>query len=492
MTTPFFIYNEFMNFIFTNKGFFLGLLIALIVLILPGPDGLSYEAQKTAALFLLMGTWWATEAVPVAVTALVPLAFFPLLGIVDIQSAANPYANKIVYLFLGGFLIATAIQKWDLHKRIALFVLNNAGSNGASLILGFMATAAIISMWVMNTATTIMLLPIGLAVITVVKETVKGLSEKEVESFQLALLLGIAYGATIGGMSTLIGTGPNGMLAAFMADNYNLDISFTDWMKVGVPLSAVMLPCSWLILTKVIFKVNFETSKETITLLSEMKEELGILNGAEYKVLLVFILTAAAWMFRTLLDDLWFLTGLSDAGIAMIASLALFLIPSGDQVKKGPLLEWTDAQENVPWGLLVLFGGGLSLANAVQTTGLAVWIGNLLPEGINLVLLVVMVVTMILFLTELTSNLATTATFLPVVAAVAIQSDFNPILLTAAVGLAASCAFMLPVATPPNAIVFGSGLIRVPQMARAGFLINILGIIVVSFISVVSVPYFLL
>ena len=228
-----------MNFVFTNKGFFLGILIALIVLILPSPDGLSYEAQKTAALFLLMGTWWATEAVPVAVTALVPLAFFPLLGIVDIQSAADPYANKIVYLFLGGFLIATAIQKWDLHKRIALFVLNNAGSNGASLILGFMTTAAIISMWVMNTATTIMLLPIGLAVITVVKESVKGLSEREVESFQLALLLGIAYGATIGGMSTLIGTGPNGMLAAFMADNYDLDISFTDWMKVGVPLSAV-------------------------------------------------------------------------------------------------------------------------------------------------------------------------------------------------------------------------------------------------------------
>ena len=241
------------------------------MLILPSPDGLSDEAQKTAALFLLMGPWWATEAVPVAVTALVPLAFFPLLGIVDIQSAANPYANKIVYLFLGGFLIATAIQKWDLHKRIALFVLNNAGSNGASLILGFMTTAAIISMWVMNTATTIMLLPIGLAVITVVKETVKGLSEREVESFQLALLLGIAYGATIGGMSTLIGTGPNGMLAAFMADNYDLDISFTDWMKVGVPLSAAMLPCSWLILTKVIFKVNFETSTETITLLSEMK-----------------------------------------------------------------------------------------------------------------------------------------------------------------------------------------------------------------------------
>ena len=388
-------------------------------------------------------------------------------------------------------MIATAIQKWDLHKRIALFVLEYAGSNGASLIFGFMLTAAVISMWVMNTATTIMLLPIGLAVITVVKETVNGLSEKEMESFQLALLLGIAYGATIGGMSTLIGTGPNGMLAAFMADNYDLDISFVDWMKVGVPLSVIMLPCSWLILTRVIYKVEFETSQETKDLLTSMKQELGKFNGAEFKVFVVFVLTALTWMLRTVLDDINGLQGLSDAGIAMISALFLFLLPSGDKEKRGALLEWKDAQEHVPWGLLVLFGGGLSLANAVQATGLAVWMGNLIPQGISIALIVILIVTMIIFLTELTSNMATTATFLPVVAAIAIQSDFNPMLVTAAVALAASCAFMLPVATPPNAIVFGSGLIRVPQMAKAGFLINVLGILVVSFVAVVSVPYFL-
>ena len=480
-----------MSLIKENFGFLLGVTAAIVVMLLPTPEGLTPEAHKTAALFLLMGVWWATEAVPVAVTALVPLALFPMLGIVDIQSAANPYANKTIYLFFGGFLIATAIQKWDLHKRIALFVLEYAGSNGASLILGFMLTAALISMWVMNTATTIMLLPIGLAVITVVKETVKGLSDQEIESFQLALLLGIAYGATIGGMSTLIGTGPNGMLAAFMADNYDLDISFVDWMKVGVPLSAVMLPSSWLILTRLIFKVEFETSQETKNLLSTMKQELGKFEGAEFKVFVVFVLTALTWMLRTVLDDINGLEGLSDAGIAMISALFLFLLPSGDKVKRGALLEWKDAQENVPWGLLVLFGGGLSLANAVQATGLAVWMGNLIPQGISIVLIVILVVTMIIFLTELTSNMATTATFLPVVAAIAIQSDFNPLLVTAAVALAASCAFMLPVATPPNAIVFGSGLIRVPQMARAGFLINVLGIMVVSFVAAVSVPYFL-
>ena len=480
------------NFLIDNKGFGLGVALALLVLAVPAPEGLSIEGQRTAAIFLLMGAWWATEAVPVAVTALVPLALFPLLGIVDIQNAADPYANKTIYLFFGGFLMATAIQKWDLHKRIALFVLQNAGSNGASLIFGFMLTAALISMWVMNTATTIMLLPIGLAVITVVKSTVKYLSDEEIEAFQLALLLGIAYGATIGGMSTLIGTGPNGMLAAFMADNYNLDISFVDWMKVGVPLSAVMLPCSWLILTKVIFKVNFETSSETKELLSSMKEELGELKGPELKVLIIFFITALAWMFRTVLDNFSFLNGLSDAGIAMVSALFLFLVPSGNRDKKGPLLEWKDAQENVPWGLLVLFGGGLSLANAVQATGLAIWMGSLIPQGVSLALIVILVVALIIFLTELTSNMATTATFLPVVAAIALQSNFNPLLVTAAVALAASCAFMLPVATPPNAIVFGSGLIRVPQMAKAGFLINILGITVVSLVAVFSVPYFLL
>ena len=222
------------------------------------------------------------------------------------------------------------------------------------------------------------------------------------------------------------------------------------------------------------------------------KEELGRFDGAEFKVFIVFVLTALTWMLRTVLDDIKGLEGLSDAGIAMISALFLFLLPSGDKEKKGALLEWKDAQENVPWGLLVLFGGGLSLANAVQATGLAVWMGNLIPQGISIVLIVILVVTMIIFLTELTSNMATTATFLPVVAAIAIQSNFDPLLVTAAVALAASCAFMLPVATPPNAIVFGSGLIKVPQMARAGFLINVLGIMVVSFVAAVSVPYFLL
>tara|TARA_Y100000590_G_scaffold78039_2_gene86703 strand:+ start:23842 stop:25329 length:1488 start_codon:yes stop_codon:yes gene_type:complete len=492
--------------ILDNIGFYLGLVSLGLVLSMPTPEGLSIEGHRTAALFLLMGIWWATEAVPVAVTALIPLALFPIFGISDIQSAASPYANKIIYLFFGGFLIATSIQKWNLHKRIALIVLQSdfkfsflglklrvtVGSSGASLVGGFMLTAAVISMWVMNTSTTIMLLPIGLAVITVVKDTVRELSEKQAVNFQLALLLGIAYGATIGGMSTLIGTGPNGMLAGFMMDNYNLDISFTDWMKVGVPLSATMLPLAWLVLTKVIYPVNFETSTETKSLLTELKNELGKFSGAELRVFIVFLLTVLAWLSRTALDNIPGLAYLSDAGIAMISALVLFLLPSGNPEKSGPLLDWKDAQENVPWGLLVLFGGGLSLANAVQSTGLAIWLGNLIPGGVSLIIIVILIVTMIIFLTELTSNMATTATFLPVVAAIAFQSNFDPLLVTAAVAIAASCAFMLPVATPPNAIVFGSGLIKVPQMARAGFLLNIIGIILVSLVAIFLVPAFLL
>jgi sodium-dependent dicarboxylate transporter 2/3/5 len=253
-----------------------------------------------------------------------------------------------------------------------------------------------------------------------------------------------------------------------------------------------MLPICWFVLTKIIFPISFETSPETRSLLSDLKKDLGKFSGAEVRVFIIFILTALAWLSRSALDNIPGLTYLSDAGIAMISALVLFLLPSGDATKKGPLLDWKDAQENVPWGLLVLFGGGLSLANAVQSTGLAIWLGNLIPGGISIVLIVILVVTMIIFLTELTSNMATTATFLPVVAAVALQSNFDPLLVTAAVAIAASCAFMLPVATPPNAIVFGSGLIKVPQMARAGFLLNLVGIVLVSIVAVFLVPAILL
>ena len=472
-----------------SVGFFIGIIASLIVLFLPESDGLSPEAKRAAAIFVLMGIWWATEAVPIAITALIPLVFFPLLGVASIEATAAPYANKNIFLFLGGFFLSLAIQKCNLHKRIALTILKFTGTRGKSIIAGFMVSSCLLSMWIMNTSTTIMLLPIGLAIITVVKESMTELSELEKLNFQVALLLGIAYAANIGGIATLIGTAPNMALNGFMEEQYNVSISFLDWMKVGVPVSLTLLPLAWLSLTRLSFPVNFQTSEQTQATIINMRHSLGEIKTSEKRVLFIFLFTAFLWVTRGQINNIPGLEGLSDPGIAMLCGLALFLTPSGSTSEN--LLEWKDAERGVPWGVLLLFGGGLSLAAAAQSTGLAAWIGGLMPVGLSIVLLVFMFTTLIIFLTELTSNLATTATFLPIVAIIATQFGFDPILLTASIAIAASCAFMLPVATPPNAIVFGSELIKVPQMMRAGIVLNVISIVIVSLASIYLVPKFL-
>ncbi|MCH2478534.1 MAG: DASS family sodium-coupled anion symporter [Gammaproteobacteria bacterium] len=472
-----------------SVGFFVGIIASLIVLFLPESDGLAPEAQRAAAIFVLMGIWWATEAVPIAITALIPLVFFPLLGVASIEATAAPYANKNIFLFLGGFFLSLAIQKCNLHKRIALTILKFTGTRGKSIIAGFMVSSCLLSMWIMNTSTTIMLLPIGLAIIAVVKESMTELSELEKLNFQVALLLGIAYAANIGGIATLIGTAPNMALNGFMEEQYNVSISFLDWMKVGVPVSLTLLPLAWLSLTRLSFPVNFQTSEQTQATIINMRHSLGEIKTSEKRVLFIFLFTAFLWVTRGQINNIPGLEGLSDPGIAMLCGLALFLTPSGSTSEN--LLEWKDAERGVPWGVLLLFGGGLSLAAAAQSTGLAAWIGGLMPVGLSIVLLVFMFTTLIIFLTELTSNLATTATFLPIVAIIATQFGFDPILLTASIAIAASCAFMLPVATPPNAIVFGSELIKVPQMMRAGIVLNVISIVIVSLASIYLVPKFL-
>ncbi len=438
-----------------------------------------------------MGIWWATEAVPIAITALIPLVFFPLLGVSSIESTAAPYANKNVFLFLGGFFLSIAIQKCNLHKRIALTVLKYTGTKGRSIIGGFMLSSCLLSMWIMNTSTTIMLLPIGLAIITVVKESMHDLSEIDKINFQVALLLGIAYAANIGGIATLIGTAPNMALNGFMEEQYGVSISFLDWMKVGLPVSLILLPLTWFTLTRISFPVNFETSAETQEAIQTMRESIGKIKTPEKRVFIIFLITALLWVFRSPINDIPGMEGLTDPGIAMLCGLTLFLTPSGGDQEHN-LLQWKDAEKGVPWGILLLFGGGLTLAAAAQNTGLAAWIGNLMPVGLSIVFLVVIFTTLIIFLTELTSNLATTATFLPIVAVIATQFGFNPLLLTASIAIAASCAFMLPVATPPNAIVFGSELIKVPQMMRAGIAINIIAIVIVSLAGIYLVPLFLI
>jgi len=460
-------------------------------MLLPNPEALSIEAQRAAAIFVWMGIWWATEAVPIAITALIPLVFFPLLGVSSIEATAAPYANKNVFLFLGGFFLSIAIQKCNLHKRIALTVLRFTGTGGRSIIGGFMLSSCLLSMWIMNTSTTIMLLPIGLAIITVVKESMHELSATDKMNFQVALLLGIAYAANIGGIATLIGTAPNMALNGFMEEQYGVSISFLDWMKVGLPVSLILLPMSWFTLTRISFPVNFETSSETQETIQIMREGIGKTKTPEKRVFVIFLMTALLWVFRSPINNIPGMEGLTDPGIAMLCGLTLFLTPSGGNQEHN-LLEWKDAEKGVPWGILLLFGGGLTLAAAAQNTGLAAWIGNLMPVGLSIVLLVVIFSALIIFLTELTSNLATTATFLPIVAVIATQFGFNPLLLTASIAIAASCAFMLPVATPPNAIVFGSELIKVPQMMRAGIAINIIAIVIVSLAGIYLVPAFLI
>ncbi len=464
-------------------GAFLGPICFMLMLSSEVPAGLEKEGWFTAAIAVLMAIWWATEAMPIAVTALLPIVLFPTFGVTSIEETAPLYANKVIFLFLGGFIVAFAMQRWNLHRRMALKILQYGSNNGRSLVASFMIASALISMWVMNTSTTMMLLPIAISVITVVHNTVTNLSKKSKEDFQYSLLLGVAYGSTIGGMATLVGTAPNVMLAAFMLDNYDFNINFADWMIIGLPLTALMLPLAWITLTKWVFKVDFTIPSEGKATLQKLRIEMGSISTPEIRVAVIFLFMASCWILRPILIKFPGLAALDDSLIAIGGAILLFITPSGD--KSDPiLLRWKYA-EKLPWGVLILLGGGLALANAVSSTGLAKWIGGTLNDAssLPLILLVFLAATLIIFLTELTSNVATTATFLPVVGAIAIESGYDPIVLVVPVTLAASCAFMLPVATPPNAIVFGSGMLNVPRMAKAGVLLNIIGIFIVTIVT---------
>jgi len=470
-----------------KKGFSIGLVLFFIMLFLPAPEGLSQAGWMVAAVGVLMATWWGTEALPVPVTALLPLALFPLLGVADFKTTALPFSNPNIYLFLGGFILALGIENSGLHKRLALKMIIKVGTSGARLVGGFMLVAALLSMWVMNTSVTLMLLPIGLAVCGVVSSTIPDISPQEKKSFDNALLIGIAYAATIGGMSTLIGTAPNIVFSAFMQETYGLTIGFIDWMKLGVPVAICMLFGAWYSLTKFIFPLNFTASLETKLKLKTMLVELGPMSKDESKVLIIFGLAAGSWIFRKVLIQIDFLSGLTDAGIAIIAAILLFMTPSAS--RKGDLLSW-DKTNKLPWGLLLLFGGGLTLAVQINDSGLGVWIGQglMILSSVPPLLIIFCVATLIIFLTEITSNVATTSAFLPVIGAVAVAFDIAPISLTIPVVLAASCAFMLPVATPPNAIVYGSGKFDIATMMRAGFALNIIGMFVVTLFAYYLAP----
>ncbi len=461
-----------------NKlGLILGLIVFIILLILPEPEGMEPVAWHTTAVALLMAIFWITEALPLYVTALLPIIFFPLLNISSVKDATAPFGHPLIFLFLGGFLLAQAIQKWGLHKRIALKIIDVIGISPKKIIAGFMIGSAVLSMWISNTATALMMLPIGLSVISVINTT-NSLTIEEQKKFSVALLLSIAYSCSIGGVATLIGTPPNALMAAFMKENYQVNIGFAEWMLIGVPFSIISLPVAYIVLTKLLFPVLSDLDLNKNVIRDEINK-LGKISREERMVEIVFFITATLWIFRPLISDL--LPGISDSSVAIFGAVLLFIIPSS---REEYLLEWKDA-EKISWGILILFGGGLSLAQGISNSGLSEWIAEVILSSshLPLLLLIILLTTGIILLTELTSNLATIAAFLPIIASIGVGMDINPLQLVIPATLAASCAFMLPVATPPNAIIFSSNIISIKNMTRAGIVLNLIFVIIIAILS---------
>jgi sodium-dependent dicarboxylate transporter 2/3/5 len=458
-----------------------GPLLWLATLLVPAPAGLSEAAWQVAGLTLWMACWWIAQPVPLAATALLPIVVLPAAGSADVAATAAQYAHPIIYLFLGGFLVALAIERCGLHRRIALSLLARLGTRPAALVAGFMAVSALLSMWISNTATTLMLLPVGVSVLGIVDPDDPGHRGK----IAPALLLGIAYGASLGGIATLVGTPPNALVAAFLQETYDIQIGFARWMAMALPLSLVMLVAGWLLLTRVIFRLPHATVAGARSAIAAQRRELGPMGPGERRVAIAGTLVALAWMIRPLLQDLPGLGWLSDTAIALIGAVILFVVPLSDGRRA---LDW-ESTRALPWGVLVLVGGGLALADAIAGSGLGAWLAATLDDasGWPLPVLVLVIVAAIVLLTEVTSNTATAATFVPLVAALATGANLAPTEFAIPAAIAASCAFMLPVATPPNAIVYGSGLVSAGRMASAGLLFNVMAVAAISVVMPTAV-----
>lgn len=458
-------------------GLLLGPVLFILIRLFFSPEGLSEEANGVLASTVWIAVWWITEAIPIAATALLPIALFPLSGSLDIGTTTASFGHKFVFLYLGGFIIAIAIEKWNLHKRIALNIINVIGSDIKRIILGFMVATAFLSMWISNTATSVMMLPIGIAIIKQLKDNPKT-NENENLIFGKALMLAIAYSASIGGIATLIGTPPNLVLAGVVAETYGYEITFSQWFIFGFPIAIILLFICWKYLTAFAFKFHqkgFPGGKEEIKRLLKL---LGKMSYEEKIVSIVFALTAFCWITRSfLLKQL--LPQIDDTIIAIVFALILFLIPA--KTKRENIVKWEDTKE-LPWGIILLFGGGMALAKGFEVSGLALWIGNQMTtlQGVSIFILILLLIAAVNFLTEITSNLATTAMLLPVLAPMAVTIDVHPFILMVGAAVAASCAFMLPVATPPNAVVFGSGYLRIPDMVSKGIIMNIISILILT------------
>ena len=499
---------------------FLGGLIAAGIVYLAMPADAPDAARLTAATAVLMGLWWMTEAIPIPATALVPLVIFPVFNAeVGFDDVGASYGNNVIFLFMGGFLLALGMQRWNLHRRLALLTLKVMGTKPAAMVGGFMIATGFLSMWVSNTATAVMMLPIGVSVLVLVtqignegadgagatsspEETAReGSGEQAQEAsgeaadaepgavteeakkavkksnFGTALMLGIAYAASIGSVGTLIGTPPNTLLAGYMADTHGVDIGFGQWMIVGMPLAVVGLFVCWFVLTKVLFKPEIKEIPGGKRLIDDELAKLGPMSQGEIRVLAIFVLAAVSWITVPLVfED----PPISDAGIAMAVGVLLFLLPAG-AAKGVRLLDW-DTAVKLPWGVLLLFGGGLALSAQFTSSGLSEWIGEAATvlAGIPVLVMVLVVAAGVLALTEITSNTATAATFLPVAGGIAMGMGYDPMLLAVPVALAATCAFMLPVATPPNAIAYGSGYVTIGQMVKGGVWLNLIFVVLIT------------
>lgn len=441
---------------------------------------------KTIGVGALMITWWITEALPIFLTSLLPIILFPLLHVSSLKEATAPYANPVIFLFMGGFMIAIAMEKWQLHKRIALRIIRFSGTDANKIILGFMIATALLSMWLSNTATAVMMLPIGVSIIDLCTKD-NSCSTQGQKNFGLCMMLGIAYAANIGGFATLIGTPPNLVMMAYLKDAYGIDVIFFRWMIFGIPLAFSLLYITYWLMTTVLHPNKLGNIGQSEGIIDREIEKLGSLSKAEKNVAGIFLLTACLWIFREPLTGIPGLDTLDDPIIALLGGFLLFIAPSGEADKR--LLDWND-MTRLPWGILLLFGGGLSLAAGLEKAGvlelIAYQITSLgVGEGVLAMLLLTATA---LFLTEVMSNVALVTVFVPIVSSIALGMGKNPLYFAIPVTIAASCAFMMPMSTPPNAIVFGSGHIRMGQMAKTGLLLNVVSIILISIVAYFILP----
>lgn len=467
----------------TLIGRILGPALFFVILLFVHPEGLGEAGRMVLATTVWIGVWWVTEAIPLPVTSLLPLVFFPLLGVSSIKPVAQTYINPIMFLFVGGFMLALAMERWNLHRRIALHIIARVGTNARMIVLGFMLATGVLSMWISNTATTLMMVPIALAIVSQIEALAAGKSSGELGK---VLMLGIAWSASIGGMATLVGTPTNLIFTGYVNEVYQYDFSFSQWFVFGFPVSLLLLFTSWLILTFVSFPLKKVNASESKAEIQKQLRNLGPVSVEELSVMIVFGLVAVGWMMSSWLKSNFF-PQLHDSSIAILGAASLFLIPSS---RKGvPLMDWETAVR-LPWGILLLFGGAFAIAFGFESSGLAAWLADQLSglNGVPYFFILMVIIGFVNFLTEITQNMATCTLMMPVLASLAPAIDVHPFPLMAATCMASSCAFMLPFATAPNVIVFGSGQLEMKDMIRAGIWMNLVSILVIVLYTYLIIP----